>query len=60
MITGMMYLTRNKKIKIKIDEDFKYVRNKLQVNKPVLINGLVYIHKNLSEDNLCDKLALKS
>ena len=59
-ITGMMYLTKNKKIKIKLDKDFNYICNKLKVNKPVVIHGSVYISKNLSEDILCDKLALKS
>jgi hypothetical protein len=54
----MIYLIKNKKIKI--DKDFNYVCSKLKVNKPVVIHGSVYISKNLSEDILCDKLALKS
>jgi len=45
---------------MKLDKDFNYICSKLKVNKPVLLNGSIYISKNLSKDILCDKLALKS
>ena len=60
IIIGMAYLTKNKKIKIKLNKDFNYICSKLKVNKSVLLNGSIYISKNLSEDILCNKLALKS
>ena len=60
VISGVIYLTRSNKIKIKLDNDLNYLKNRLEIKKPVHFIGTTIIKHNLSEDFLCNKLALKN
>jgi hypothetical protein len=60
IISGVIYLTRSNKIKIKLDNDLNYLKNRLETKKPIYFMGTTTIKHNLSEDYLCNKLALKN
>jgi hypothetical protein len=60
IISGVVYLTRSNKIKIKLDNDLHYLKKRLETKKPVHFTGTAIINHNLSEDYLCNKFALKN
>ena len=65
IITGVIRLTKNDKIRIKLDsstKDFVDIKNNLERQLPVRFSGVIEINHNKHsiEDILCYKLALKN
>lgn len=38
---------------MKLDKDFNYICSKLKVNKPVLLNGSIYIYLKIYQKIFC-------